>query len=92
MTDFERKKIADVLAAKINAANDPPCLPLNQVSPTLQAEGIDTGLYGGLGPKRFLLLYFREFIILGGNGTETVWLSSNPEAQALKKVSAALEA
>lgn len=92
MTDFERKKIADVLAAKINAASDPPCLPLNQVSPTLQAEGIDTGLYGGLGPKRFLLLYFREFIILGGNGTETVWLSSNPEAQALKKVSAALEA
>ena len=46
MTDFERKKIADVLAAKINAASDPPCLPLNQVSPPLQAEGIDTGLYG----------------------------------------------
>lgn len=90
MTEFERKRVLDVLTAKIRA-NEWGSIRLNQVSLVLQEAGIDRSIYGGIGPKRWLGEHFPEFVIDGSNGTETVYLAGDVEARDLRKIASFLE-
>ena len=82
MTEFERKRVLDVLTAKIRA-NEWGSIRLNQVSLILQEAGIDRSIYGGIGPKRWLGEHFPELFIDGSNGMETVYLAGDMEAREM---------
>ena len=90
MTELERKRVVDILTAKIQASES-GSINLNQVSPILQGADIDRSIYGGVGPKRWLNEFFPEFAIDGNYGLETVRLSGNPDAWELQKVASSLE-
>lgn len=90
MTEFERKRVLDVLTAKIRA-NEWGSIRLNQVSLILQEAGIDRSIYGGIGPKRWLGEHFPELFIDGSNGMETVYLAGDVEARDLRKIASFLE-
>lgn len=90
MTEFERKRVLDVLTAKIRA-NEWGSIRLNQVSLILQEAGIDRSIYGGIGPKRWLGEHFPELVIDGSNGMETVYLAGDMEARDLRKIASFLE-
>lgn len=90
MTEFERKRVLDILTAKIRA-NVWGSIKLNQVSPILQEEGIDRSIYGGIGPKRWLGEHFPELVIDGSNGMETVQLAEDSEARELRQIASVLE-